>query len=138
MMSTATIADLQRQAAREARRERREPVIFYNDEDVSESVTTMPFLGDYVPQGWRSALWTDLPGEDPHGHGHYGAGQVLLFADATGWGDEDEPALSLRQLVTTVNRMNHEAYANGRLTLGWAIWEAGEFQVHIKAYVKVA
>lgn len=139
MMSPGTIADLQREAARESRRGRKAPVVFYNDEDVEEGIGSIPFLGTYMPQGWRALHWADVPEEDPDGHGHYGStGQVLLFADASGWGDEQEPALSLRQLVAEVSRISHEAYARKRLTVGWAIWEAGQFQVHVKAYVRTS
>ena len=135
MMSPATIADIQREAARQARREGKRPTVFYNLEDVEEGVTDIPFLGTYTPAGWRLLRWDEVPAEDPNGHGHYGGETVVLFADSSGWGSPSEPALTLPQLVEHVDRISRSAKG---LTVGWAIYEAGQMQVNIRAYVKEA
>ena len=70
-----------------------------------------PFLGDYVPDGWRCTERTSL------------------FVDSSGWGRDGEAALSIRQLLM----------GPGGLSVGkaYAIIEAGQFQLHLGEYEKV-
>lgn len=67
----------------------------------------LPFLGSYVPAGWR-----EVP-------------DLEVLADSTGLGSPSEPALTFSQLERYVRE--HPGY-------GWAILEAGEFQVVIGAF----
>jgi hypothetical protein len=67
----------------------------------------MPFLGDYVPEGWQMV-------DD-------------YFVDSSGFGREGELALTLGQFDQIVQE---------HVGSGWAIVEAGEFQVVIGRYVK--
>jgi len=48
-----------------------------------------------------------------------------FFVDSSGWGQEDEPALTLGQFLKKIKA--------GRY---YAIIEAGQFQVHVGEYVK--
>jgi hypothetical protein len=64
-----------------------------------------PFLGNYVPQGWKR---TDRP---------------LLFVDSSGQGREDEPALTVTATI--------DALIPGR---AYAVIETGQFQLYVAEY----
>ena len=130
MFSPSTIADLQLEAAAQAARQHKQPLVVWAAEEITEA----PNLGTYTPAGWRPLLWADID-QDGHGHGEYGDERVLLFVDLSGWDDEDEPALSQRQLVAKVEAIQTVGAAK-RLTIGWGIYEVGQFQGHLAAYLR--
>lgn len=71
-------------------------------EPLARTLRTLKHLGDYVPEGW------DLV--ETH------------FVDASGFGEEGEAALTIDQF---------EALIRADMNSGWAIVEAGQFQVYI-------
>lgn len=75
-----------------------------------------PFLGEYVPDGWRIA-------EDING------GQVTLFVDKTGDGAAWEPALTVDQLKARLAK-----FAKSEDTWGIGIVEEGEMQIVLGLY----
>lgn len=96
MMSLSLIRKMSNEAAYQAAQDDLEPLTIHEPSEIRE----IPTLGYHLPEGWRPLR--------------------VLFADATGWGREDEPALTLAQLQATVIP-----------GLAYAICEAGQFQVRI-------
>jgi len=106
MMSATLIKSISDHAAYRAAQEDRYPLFIESDEDAHH----IPFLGPYVPQGWR-------PVEEP------------LMVDSSGFGSPGELALTFDQFLTHIRRWDRAAY-------GWAIIETGQFQVVVQAYVE--
>jgi len=107
MMSTETIVAMSRAAAVRAAANEIEP---YQPSSLAEveryPVRGFPFpnLGQYRPSGWTLVEY--------------------VMADSSGWGREDEPALTIPAVVQWVqNWMTVDE------TAGFAIIEAGQFQV---------
>lgn len=69
-----------------------------------------PYLEDYVPRGWMRA-------------------DKEWFVDSSGFGTEDEPALTAQQF-----RESLREYIAAHPGSGFAIVEAGQFQVYVAAF----
>lgn len=82
----------------------------------------LPFLGDYVPKGYRRI---DAPNEPRM----MGCADGYLFVDASGWGNSNEPALTQDEFL---------AYKEANPTLLFGITEAGQFQVVVGVYERIA
>ena len=110
MMSLSQIHSESRKAAAKAARQGKRPFMV-EAEDLSDwkagKFTTLPFpfLGDFVPKGWEVT--------------------AEYFVDSSGFGREDEPALTIRQFINKL-QVGH----------GYAITQAGQFQVYISEYQK--
>jgi hypothetical protein len=111
MMSLQAIQAESRKAARKAVKEHKLPFVF-EQEDIDRIRATgdvydvqIPFLGDYVPKGWRRTERKEL------------------FVDASGFGLPNEPAMTQDMFI--------EALTAGK---GYAITEAGQFQVYVAEY----
>ena len=108
MWSAATILEIRDEATREAKRQRRKPTTaqdFLNGK-------LIPFLGDYVPEGW-----VQDPNIEP------------FLVDATGRGDEDEPALTQDGL-----RKQARNFVLSGDTYGYGVREQGPFQIVVAVY----
>jgi len=112
MMDPRTIRDLSDQAARKARREGREPYGFFDASDVDRSARRIPFLGSYVPRGYRLV--------------------ETLFVDSSGFGAPGEPAMTFPAFLDRVRRDVREGNA-----YSYAIVESGQFQVYVGVYKTV-
>ena len=105
MMDLATIQAESASAARKAAREGKYPWILW-PEDVAafqagrNSGFHFPFIGDWRPRGWKLV--------------------ETYFVDASGFGSEGEPALTIRQFAGKV-----------KAGMGYAVIEAGQFQVYV-------
>lgn len=128
MFSPEVIHDIQLTAAAEASRERREPLVPWEGADIRMA----PFLGEYVPAGWRPLKWDEVVVERPRGSDWWHGDEATLFIDATGIGRDDEPCLTYRQAYGWVARL----LASTSETVGVGIREAGQFQVYLGLYVK--
>lgn len=110
MMSLGTIRDMQREAAMRAAQEGMKPFVTW-PEDIAAFKQAggfpFPFIGDYVPDGWTL--------EDTY------------FVDSSGFGTEGEAALTFDAFIRIL-----EEYIGH----GWAITEAGQFQVYVGRYTK--
>ena len=108
MWSSSTILDIRDQATRKAKRQHKLPV---KAQDFLNG-TTIPFLGDYVPQGW-----VQDPNIEP------------FLVDATGRGDESEPATTQDALYKQARNfvLSGDVFAYG-------IREQGPFQVVVAVY----
>lgn len=100
------------EAAQRAAKSGRRPYAPYDEAEV-DSYPPFPFpsIGDYEPPGWEKV-------ED-------------LFADSSGFGRENEPALTVRGLKEKVKE-----YLREPGTHGFAITEIGQFQVYVGVFKK--
>ena len=105
MLGDIAIKSISDVAAYRAAQEEQEPLVIWNAERDARGI---PFLGDYVPQGWR-------PQDEP------------FMVDSSGFGEPGERALTQDQFVE---------HLKAHPTLGWAIVEAGQFQVWVQAYLE--
>ena len=103
MIGRHTIEELRQYATDKAKNLKLEPYIAKTDGDIE--VRNCPNLGDYLPKGWTITN--------------------TYFVDSSGFGADDEPALTFGQFLNKV-----------RAGYGYAIYEAGEFQVYIREYKK--
>lgn len=53
-----------------------------------------------------------------------------LFVDSSGWGADDEPALSFTQQAREMRKLVEWYWSRGK-TLFWGVTLAGQFQVHV-------
>jgi len=116
MMSLDTIRSYNREYAARAAQEGLEPFVYFDvDELHSEPGFPFPHIGDHRPEGWELV--------DRH------------FVDASGFGADDEPALSVGQFT----RLVEDRIENTPGTfVGWAIIEAGQFQVWVGEFHRPA
>lgn len=131
MMSTQLIRDIADRAAYQAASKGKTPLVPFDN--IERDLPHVPFLGDYVPAGWRHATWADLPMK-PRNRGIDRPEEVARFmVDASGWGAPDEPALTFPQLVDYVTGILAD---DQETTFGFAIEEQGQFQIVMGVYVQ--
>ena len=82
----------------------------------------IPFLGDYVAKGFRRI-------DAPNPPRTMGCNDGYLFVDASGFGNEREPALTQAEF---------KAYCNANPALYFGIVEVGQFQVVIGVYERIS
>jgi hypothetical protein len=112
MWSLDVLEKLARDAGREARRSRKQPRKLTEEEIDSESFT-IPFLGTHVPKGWEQT-------------------EQSWFCDSSGFGRDDEPALSLPRFKEEL-----KVYFRENPDHGIAITQQGQFQVYVHAYRRI-
>lgn len=112
MMGIETIRQMNSERAMRAREEGLEPYVFDGVGEI-DALTQFPFphIGSHRPEGWSVR-------------------EKTLFADSSGFGAPDEPALTPAQLKDELRRLV-EAHGSD---VGFAIIEAGQFQVHIGVF----
>lgn len=106
MMSLETIRRLSQDVAKCAAREGRRPLLIEQEDlpYVADLIWHIPNLGSYVPRGFTLTR--------------------RLFVDKTGWGADNEPALTFAQFCREITA--DRAYA---------IIEEGEFQVYVGEFI---
>ena len=104
MYSLEQIIAMNNKATRQAEKTEGEPYIAKFDGD--EGVRACKRLGEYIPKGWEKVN--------------------TYFVDNSGFGSENEPALTFGQFLTKV-----------RKGFDYAIGEVGQFQVYIYEYKKI-
>lgn len=114
MLSYDSIKEIQHEAARAAEDSGLEPLSARGFDPAAplEFIRRIPFLGDYVPAGWE----------------HPEALEDLLV-DSSGFGSENEPALTVDQFTKRI-----QGFARLDDGHGFGIYEAGQFQVVIRIY----
>lgn len=135
MMSPETIDAIQRENAKEAKAEGKTPLIIEAHDlgtiqVFANAVKHTPFLGDYVPEGYKyvEALEQIIPDKRYaifQGH--------LLFVDSSGCSDEGEAALVMTQLFDLCKKF-FVARKQEPFYLG--IWNTGQFQLHLAVFEK--
>jgi hypothetical protein len=101
MMSIDFIVSEADRATRGARKNKLQPFVAQKDGD--EGVFKMPMLGDYLPAGWEFVQ--------------------SYFVDSSGFGREDEPALTVRNFTRQVK----QGY-------GYGLKQYGQFQVYVNEF----
>lgn len=114
MFSTEYIRSLQDEAAQRAAQENLTPYAPTLEEIEAMPPFPFPFIGDYIADGWEPVL--DEDGEP-----------LTWFVDTSGFGANDEPALSISQLVD-------ELRANAGKGYGYALVEQGQFQGYLGVF----
>lgn len=136
MMSLYQIEAESRKAARRSAATHLTPLVVSDPSEVYGA----PFIGNRVPRGWKVLKYTDLnPIIDisTYRRGFYGDSDtlgILLFVDSSGWGADDEPALGKAGLEAAVR----DILTATDETVGFAIYEVGQFQAHIRVFRKVS
>jgi len=74
----------------------------------------LPNIGYYEPDGWEKT-------------------EASWFVDKTGWGREDEPALTLNRFKKELQQ-----YIRANPGHGFAVTEEGEFQLYVSAFRRTA
>ena len=123
MFSGAQIRQFQDDAARRAARSKKQPYVLWDEAEVDrlgEGPIRFPFVGGYIADGWEAVLDAD---EDP----------LQLFVDSSGFGAEGEPALTLAGFRRELKRLLRE---HAGQTLGFAVVQAGQFQVYVGVFAK--
>ena len=116
MMSLTAIKEQNREAAAIAAAEGMTPFVYAEKSEVREIFPLpFPFLGDHRPEGWELA--------EEH------------FADSSGFGSRSEPALTAEQLLALIEEKIEDAHLGG-YQVGWAIIEAGQFQLYVGEFHK--
>jgi len=104
MYDLKTLERMEDEAGKNAKEYNLEPLVAEYNGD--ENITNCPDLGNYEPEGW----------EYIQNH----------FVDSTGFGAENEMALTLEQFLAKVKE-----------GLGYSICSAGSFQVNISEWKKL-
>ncbi len=112
MMSAGTIRRLAREQAKRAARAKALPLVVEGEDmpdnvRMFEYIRSMPNIGTYRPNGWKLV--------------------EHCMVDKTGFGHEDEPALTISGLIRWVRSMGPGN--------GYAIIEEGQFQVEVGRFV---
>ena len=123
MLSAQTIRDMSDYAAYRAAEEGHEPLAVWSDDDLPH----LPFLGEYVPRGYRVATWADMRSRPRNETWGDDDNPAYTLVDASGFGSVNEPALTYPELADYVAE-NGQCY--------WAIVETGQFQVVVAAYIQ--
>ena len=135
MMSPEQIDAIQRENAEEAEKKGKTPLIVEacdlgTIERFANSINQTPFLGDYIPEGYKyvDSLEEILPDKSRYiFQGH------LLFVDNLGLSDGGEAALSVEELFDLCKEF-FVARKQEPFYLG--IWNTGQFQVHLAVFEK--
>lgn len=132
MMGLAQIEAESRRAARRSAEQHLLPLVLWSPDEI----TGAPFLGTRVPRGWRVATYADIDPKMALRKGFYGNNDslgVLLFCDSGGWGSPSEPALTIDQMHAAIADI---IASNRKATFGFGIYEVGQFQLHLRVFVK--
>lgn len=105
-MDLQTIARLSREQGMRASKKHKKPYLF--EEEDRKHFPPFPFsnIGDYRPIGWELVN--------------------QYFVDKSGFGSDDEPALTIERLIKKL-----------KAGMGYAIIEEGEFQLYIGEFKKL-
>lgn len=122
-MDLETIRHMSNEAAEKAAQKKLEPYTFFDKEEMEAATKSgkypFPFIGDHVPKGWKKIdEW---------------------FCDSSGFGADNEPALSKAQLAAKIRQVLHSDYFSAdpmvnSKPVGFALTECGQFQVRLGVY----
>jgi hypothetical protein len=114
MLSIEYIEQEELKAAQRAAKEHKLPFVYWDKSEVEKRIPfPFPVLGNYIPKGW------DRIDE--------------LFCDSSGFGTEDEPALSVNGLIQKIEDYIDEY---SEKTVGFALTQCGEFQTYVGVYLQ--
>jgi hypothetical protein len=130
MLGPETIRNMSDVAAWRAAEEGKEPLIVWQAEDLRHA----PFLGDYIPAGWRRARWDEGIPKPQRWVYAINYDEACVEVDASGFGASDEPALTWDELATYATTVQ----AATALDVGWALIEVGQLQAVLGIFVRDA
>jgi hypothetical protein len=114
MLSLEYIEQEELKAAKRAARENKLPFVYWDATEVEKRIPfPFPILGSYIPKGWQRI--------------------DELFCDSSGFGDENEPALTSEELIRDIKE--YIRWYAGR-SVGFALTRCGEFQVYVGVYLQ--
>lgn len=134
MMSLSQINQMAEDAAKRAKAKGQRPIQIgswaaeQGDEQVAKMLRHMPFIGDWRPADLELVPHADLNESrdvGPDRLASMGCDDPYLFVDSSGWGAQNEPALTFGEFVQVVKANPDYRYA---------IVEAGQFQVVIGVF----
>jgi len=110
MMSLGSIHQMSRETGKRAAQMAMMPYVPIHEEEIyTYPPFPFPNIGDHRPKGWELV--------------------DTLFCDSSGFGAEDEPALSVRQLRRKLIELQRSDKA-----YGYAVIEVGQFQLHLGVF----
>lgn len=137
MMSSEARRALEREMTERATERDLKPQTLFAIETVHDDVRRAPWLGEYLNESWEHLSIEECRDTiAPWGHAIYDQpddGWVWIFVDKSGWGREDEPALSHHQTCQCLAALLDEMSG---ATLGVGIVDEGQFQCHLGLYVR--
>ena len=127
MMSLQQIESESRRAARRSAKEGRGPLIIEPSDltNLKQAVRGVPFLGTRTPKGFKLLSTYQLP---IGGYKSYPYKE--LFVDTSGFGSDNEPALSQDRFIEAVGQL---VKSFGAIAL--SLSEVGQFQGHVRVMV---
>lgn len=139
MMDSATMDELQSKSAYHARVNNIKPKMFSEDEifkmsdgDISV-LRDIPDLGHYRPQGWKRFNIIEIKNKLKHKYKilNNNKNHGTLFCDASGFGCNDEPAMTVYECLETIQELDHI-----KKNLGYGIVRTGQFQIELGVFAK--
>lgn len=135
MMDIETIVAMNKEQGRKAKRNGRGPTQF-EEEDIIQAeeglltpLKKITNLGNYIPKGWKRFNTNELKDQLGLPYDWKFLDNGGLFVDSSGFGSDNEPALSVRQCLETISKL-----LRIRDDLGFAICSEGQFQLTIGVY----
>ena len=138
MMDLETIKYLNKKAGKQAREDDLEPKVLSYDEIVEleegsiEPIRSIPNLGTHIPSGWKKFNVNKLKDKLAVPDWWYGF-KILkggeLWCDSSGFGAENEPALTVSQFADVVSKLVKE-----NPHLGFGLYSTGQFQAGVRVF----
>ena len=138
MMDIDTIVALNKEAGNKAKRHGIKPTTFTDSgiekikDGQIECLRDIVNIGDYTPKDWRRFninKWVE-EWELPYSHKFLDKGG--LFVDSSGFGADNEPALTIDQLLDVMAQL-----LDNKPSLGFGIVSEGQFQITIGVFENV-
>ena len=132
MMDIDTIVALNKEAGNKAKKDGVKPTTFEHKTLDRFDLMKIVNLGNYVPKGWKRLDVNKyvMKWELPYSHKILGKGG--LFVDSSGFGQPNEPALTIDQLISLMAKL-----LSNKPSLGFGIVSEGQFQITIGVFENV-
>mgnify|MGYP003133333305 FL=1 len=129
MMDIDTIVALNKQASNKAKRHGIKPTTFEGQTLSVKNLGEIVNLGNYIPKGWKRLNIKKyvMSWELPYSHKILNKGG--LFVDSSGFGQPNEPALTIEQLISLMAKL-----LSNKPSLGFGIISQGQFQLTIGVF----
>lgn len=143
MFDSQVIRQMSDEAAAKAKRKGVQPMKLMTVEAAFNRMRQSPFVGDYVPKGWRPMKRSELASSallvkhlwKPWRDSDSDESPVYFFVDNSGMGRDDELALSGSQTKLVAEELAKLAAATEK-TIGTALVEVGQFQAVLGVFVE--
>ena len=129
MMDLATMERENKKAEARAR----QPVLISKEQIDGNTVPTIPYTGEKVFARWTPATLEDIDIQDVHFQAD-SENPVRFFVDTSGMGDENEPALTHKQLFRLIAQIDQKYPGQ----FGYGLSFFGQFQGWVTVYKKKA